>query len=100
MADTVLALVRGAQDDEGDSGGHCLALVLGAQDDEGDSGGHCLTLVPSSTRESAIAPTKRSAVKHKYRVASNHVHIVVFTLLFSHLKVQELMIRQVRGAQG
>ena len=40
-------------------------------------------------------------MKHKYRVANNHVHMVqvVFTLLFSHLKVQELMIRQVRGAQ-
>ena len=61
-----------------------------------------VTLVPSSTRESAIAPTKRSAVKHKYRVANSHVHMVqvVFTLLFSHLKVQELMIRQVCGAQG
>ena len=61
-----------------------------------------LALVPSSTRESASAPIIRSAVKHKYRVAHNHVHMVqvVFTLLFSHLKVQELMITQVRGAQG
>ena len=57
--------------------------------------------MPSSTRESASAPTKRSAVKHKYRVANNHVHMVqvVFTLLFSHLKVQEIMIRQVCGAR-